>query len=198
MALTIAAAVALILLLFSLDSLFNAPPLAVNPELNAEDYADLVEKHRLEYSIWAIHELRAHFEWNLRSTKYLFWISVLVTLSGIAFAFWQFAKASQFDAVQREHDEVQVKTEMASLSFKSRSIASLVLFVSIIYLLVYVTFIYPIQFTEPPNQPVAEPPDTPPETVDPQPPLPPQNQPVAEPPDTPPETVDPQVPIPVE
>lgn len=82
---------------------------------------------------------------ELRSTKFLFWLSTLVSVSGIVFSFWQFAKADEYDKRASEADEVSLKNAVAEFSFKSRSIASFILLLSLIYLFVYVKFLYPIQ-----------------------------------------------------
>jgi hypothetical protein len=125
----------------------TAPP-AVPADLLLSDHAEAEQHQRHAYAIWTMDFQRDAFEWNLRSTRYLFWLSVVVSVSGIAFAFWQFVRAEQFDRARTEADEMEVKTQMASLSFKARSMAALVLFVSIVYLTLYAVFVYPIQIID--------------------------------------------------
>lgn len=110
-----------------------------------DDVSVFLEHYQAEYIVWAMKEQVQHHEWNLRSTKFLFWLSTLVSISGIVFAFWQFAKADDFERKASHTDEVSVKNAVAEFSFKSRSIASFILLISIIYLFVYVMFLYPIQ-----------------------------------------------------
>lgn len=143
--LSILAGALAVLGLAQLDWIFLRPPPPVLPaDLSLADHA-LAEQHRRHaYAIWTMDLQRDAFEWNLRSTRYLFWLSVLVSVSGIAFAFWQFVRAEQFDRARAEADEMEVKTQMASLSFKARSMAALVLFVSIAYLTLYAVYVYPV------------------------------------------------------
>jgi hypothetical protein len=124
-------------------------PMTVEYDLTQKQYYDKFYNAKAEYEIWTLSSKIKSFEWNLRSTKYLFWLSMLVSLSGVVFAFWQFAQASRFDRAQGEHDELAFKSLMANLSFKSRSVASLVLFVSIAYLMIYTAFVYPIRIVPP-------------------------------------------------
>lgn len=149
-AVSIAVAVLLLLLLFQLDLLQNQPDFEIDKDIPLADYEDLFNRHAFEYSIWTLEQARTNFQWSVRSAQYIFWISMIISLSGICFAFWQFAQASQFDRVQVERDEFEVKTELASLSFKTRSVATFVLMVSLIYLLIYVKFLYGVQVVEGP------------------------------------------------
>ena len=145
-ALSIVAVVALVLGTFLVDrALFTEPPFVVDGDLSIEEYESLFIKQRFEYAIWTLENNRRHFEWNLRSTKYIFWLSLFISISGISFAFWQFAQAAQFDRQSSEADEVTVKTQMATMSFRTRSVASLVLMISVVYLMIYVAFLYPIR-----------------------------------------------------
>lgn len=149
-ALSIVSVVALLLAIFVFDqTFFSEPSLSVDHERSIDDYQALFIKERFEYAIWTLDENRRNFEWSLRSTKYIFWLSMFISISGISFAFWQFAQASQFDRVASEADELTVKTQMATMSFRTRSVASLVMMVSIVYLMIYVAFLYPI--TNAPN-----------------------------------------------
>lgn len=145
-ALSILVVFVLILATILLDSrIFAVAPFEPDAARSVADYDDLYVKARYEYALWALEERRLHFDWNLRSTKYIFWVSMVVSISGVCFSFWQFAQAAQFDRLQREVEEVAFKSQMASLSFRTRSVASLVLLVSIIYLMIYVAFLYPIR-----------------------------------------------------
>jgi hypothetical protein len=144
-ALSILLALILILSLVEFDSIADRSDFLVRDNLTEDQYHSKFYKSKAEYQIWT-HSLAVRaFEWNLRSTKYLFWVSMVVSLSGVAFAFWQFAQANRYDREQGQHDELAFKTHMASLSFKSRSVASLILFVSIAYLLIYAHFLYPVR-----------------------------------------------------
>ena len=96
------------------------------------------------FQIWQYSLNQRVFEWNLSSGKIIFWISMAITVSGLAFCCWQFWDASSI-ARQSEDAEIQVKTEAFSLALKSKSIGVLVLFVSIVYLAIYAKLIYPIE-----------------------------------------------------
>ncbi|MFT3687798.1 hypothetical protein [Paenirhodobacter sp.] len=139
-------AFALIFVLFLSDSIFtNESTLGDKSIEDFNDISNYLEHYKAEYIVWAMGEQVQHHEWNLRSTKFLFWLSTLVSVSGIAFSFWQFTKADEYDKRASEADEVTLKNSVAELSFKSRSIASFILSLSLIYLFVYVKFLYPIQ-----------------------------------------------------
>lgn len=120
-------------------------PVPLADDLSLQGQWEAEQRRRYEHIIWMMDNQRDVFEWSLRSSRYLFWLSVVVSVSGIAFAFWQFVRAEQFDRARAEADEMEIKTQMASLSFKARSMAALVLFVSIAYLMIYAVFVYPIQ-----------------------------------------------------
>ena len=96
------------------------------------------------YKSWSLHENIRIFEWHSRSTKIIFYISMLVSVSGICLSFWQFLQADVSEQRAEHADELEIKNQFLSLAFKSRSIASLLLFMSIGYLLIYVTFVYEI------------------------------------------------------
>lgn len=166
-ALSIAAAVLLVLALFWLDMRQDAPFFTPKPDLSLAEYEDLFSRHAFEYSIWTLEQAKRNFQWSLRSAQYIFWISMLISVSGICFAFWQFAQASQFDRASAERDEVTVRTELASMSFKTRPVATFVLLISLLYLLIYVGFLYGVDVVEGPlrERPGVEPAPTPPDQI---------------------------------
>jgi Trk-type K+ transport system membrane component len=137
---------AIILLLVILDHwIFHDPGLPTPAEGSSlED--DQVQTARLHeaYQQWTYLERQRSFGWQARSTKVIFWISVLVALSGVGFSFWQFVAATKEAERALEEHQLEIRTELISLAFKSRSIAALVLFMSVAYLLVYALLIYPI------------------------------------------------------
>ncbi|RMH17507.1 MAG: hypothetical protein D6696_15585 [Acidobacteria bacterium] len=159
-ALKIAASVLFIvvalLLLAALDGwLFDQEVQVLVPDDQAID-RDAVDQGRLHtaltkerYLQWLYHENQQVYSWQRRSTKILFWVSMLVSIGGLAMAFWQFALAASEaeGAVRLEtttDQEISIKTNLASLAIRTRSIAALVMFMSLAYLFVYVFFVYPI------------------------------------------------------
>lgn len=145
LALSVILAMGLIFVLIQFDTtVFDKDRMA---DVEVTTAVDDLQIHYAEYAIWTLKFRESTFEWNLRSTKIIFWVSIIVSMSGMMFAFWQFLDAGNKDQRAAEADELEVKTQMASIAFKSRSLASLVLFVSIAYLLIYVTFVYPIKST---------------------------------------------------
>ncbi len=134
----------LILIIVITDEL-SSPVLVVAEHENIEEYRLDTQKKQELYKQWTLFENQKHFTWNLRSTKIIFWVSMLTTMSGIAFAFWQFAEASIEERSAGLQDELELKTQLISLAFKTRSVAALVLFVSLAYLLIYVIFVYPMR-----------------------------------------------------
>ena len=149
-AISVLLTIAVVLGLYYLDQRQERGAFTPNEALSMAEYEIVRDRHRREYAIWTTENLRRVYEWDLRSAKYIFWISAFISLSGIAFAFWQFAQASSIDREMTQHDELEIKTQLASLSFKSRSIASLVLFVSVAYMLIFTIFLHGVEITEDP------------------------------------------------
>jgi hypothetical protein len=143
--LSIVLAAAALFALYWIDATQTSRPFEIREDLSLADYEMRFRRTAFEFSIWTLEQGRANFEWSQRSTRYIFWVSMLITVSGIAFAFWQFARASQFDRESAERDEVELKTQLASLSFKTRSVATLVLVVSLGYLGLYVGFLHGVE-----------------------------------------------------
>ncbi|WP_138465441.1 hypothetical protein [Poseidonocella sp. HB161398] len=124
----------------------NAPgPFELDPARTIEDYSADYERARFAFSIWTLSETRRVYDWNSRASQYLFWVSMLVSVSGVAFAFWQFSQASRFLQRIGERDEVEFRNQMVSISVKTGSMATLVLVISIAYLLIYVQFVYEVK-----------------------------------------------------
>ena len=103
------------------------------------------KKYSQLYSQWTMQENIRVFEWHLRSTKILFGTSILIAIMGMGFSFWQFHEAAESQRISREVEEIEIKTQMISLALKSRSMASLLLFVSIVYIISYSIFVYPLK-----------------------------------------------------
>uniref|UniRef100_UPI0040570DEF hypothetical protein n=1 Tax=Candidatus Electronema sp. TaxID=2698783 RepID=UPI0040570DEF len=119
-------------------------------ELQANDHS--IETYQLEtskaielYNQWVVNNNRRIFEWQARSTKIIFYVSILMTITGMSFAFWQFIEASHSEKIATEEDQLEVKTQLVSLAFKSRSLATFMMFISLAYMLIYVTVIYPVK-----------------------------------------------------
>jgi hypothetical protein len=141
----LAVLVMLLLLLFVDESFLSDPDIEVgsDTELAAEqiETGKAVEK----YNQWTLSENRRIFDWHSRSTKILFWTSILITITGMAFSFWQFVEASHSEESARKTEQLEVKTQLVSLAFKSRSLATFMMFISLAYLLIYVTMVYPVR-----------------------------------------------------
>ena len=146
---TVIAITFIFLVLFSLliieEYLLSIPNFETNSEKDLSSYKTDTEISVQLYNQWSINENRRVFEWHARSTKVLFWVSIFITVTGISFAFWQFVEASQKDEKATKADSLELKTALISLGFKSRSLATFMMFISIAYLLIYVTLVYPIQ-----------------------------------------------------
>lgn len=142
---SILAIIVVVMALFVMDEHYWSEGVVVSEDKDFNEYVIESKKHYEVYRQWAIEENRQVFEWQLRSTKIVFWISVLVSISGIVFAFWQFVEAAQIEKSTRDVSEIEVKTQIASMTFKSKSFAALVMALSIVYLLIYVNFVYPIK-----------------------------------------------------
>lgn len=146
-AMSILGVVLSVLVLFLIDEyVFQKHTLDPSKDIPlAECKKDKAKAHEM-YSVWVFQQHQRQFDWHTRSTKIIFWVSMLVAISGISFAFWQFVEASREEKKALETEELELKTKLVSLVFKSRSIAALVMFMSIAYLLIYVILIYPIRY----------------------------------------------------
>lgn len=144
---SIAVVFLLIFLLVRIDQSFFAGA-SLYGSLPKEEFSglDLGARAVFEYQLWVLEHSREAFEWQLRSSKYLFWVSVSVAISGICFAFWQFVRADDFSRYSEEADSVDMQTAFAKISFRARSMAAFVMLMSIVYLLVYVLVVYQIEY----------------------------------------------------
>jgi len=95
------------------------------------------------YKIWIFSLNQRVFEWSLLSGKMIFWLSVMVTASGLVLSFWQFWEASNVIR-QSEEGELRLSSEGFSVAFKFKSIGAVILLLSVAYLSIYAKFIYPI------------------------------------------------------
>ncbi len=86
------------------------------------------------YRVFVLQQHQRAFECNARSTKVILWVSMVVAISSISFASWQFVQASQKETKGLEAEELELKTQRVSIAFKSRSLAALVMSMSVVYL----------------------------------------------------------------
>ena len=134
--------------LFVLDEfVFQRDGIEISTDIDLTTYRISTAKSYEIYRQWTISENQRVFDWHLRSTKIIFWVSILVSIIGISFSFWQFSEASRDAQKAAESDEMEIKTQLISLAFKSRSIAASIMFISVAYLLIYVVLVYPIRHT---------------------------------------------------
>ena len=139
-------------ILFSLISLFILDEFVFqknghlpHPKIDLDEYRISTAKSYEIYRQWTISENKRIFDWHLRSTKIIFWVSILVAIIGFGFSFWQFVEASNHVQKATDTEQMKLKTKLISLAFKSRSIAALIMFISVAYLLIYVILVYPIR-----------------------------------------------------
>ena len=117
--------------------------------------SDITECNKL-FRIWSYSLNQRIFEWSLFSGRMIFWLSALVTVSGLAFSFWQFWEAFSMTR-KSESSEFHFSPERLAMAVKVKSIGALVLLLSIAYLAIYAEFIYPIDMIEIPlSQPNIE------------------------------------------
>jgi len=146
LAATFAAILVVLLLVFFLDDkVFENQSDQIDPSLTWTEQVEQFRSVRLEYDAWALAERKRHFTWNLRSTKFIFWLSVMVSVSGLAFSFWQFSQAAALDRAQTGEDDISVKTGLIELSLKTKRFATVVLLFSLMYLMIYVIYLYPVR-----------------------------------------------------
>lgn len=139
------ALITLVMSLVAISALFYDPGVIDTSGNDLTYFIEDSQKHLEAYKAWSTVHNVSIFSWQLFSTKVLFWLSIVVSMCGIVFSVWQFFEASDAQRRSEHADELEIKTEMISLAFKSRSIASLLLFVSIGYLTLYSIFVYPIE-----------------------------------------------------
>ena len=148
-ALSVVVATLFVLSLSLVDGWLQSASTGLEPSLEGSLAKDQLETHRKYelYTQWTYQQNQRVYSWHAFSTKVIFWLSMFIAVSGVGFAFWQFVSASEEAREAASADELEIKTQLASLAFKSRSIAALVLFVSIAYMLIYTLWIYPIKET---------------------------------------------------
>lgn len=122
----------------------------VGEPIGAASCPKTVSNCRKLFDIWSMSMNQRVFEWGLFSTKVLFWISMTVSMSGIAFSFLQFSLSLE-STRESSSDEMSLATGMFSFMLRSRTMASLVMFSSIAYLVIYVVFVYPVKVVEIPT-----------------------------------------------
>jgi hypothetical protein len=137
---------ALLCLILLDEALLQRHSVEIEPEVELSQYVANTDKSYEAYKQWTLDQTVRAFDWHARSTKIIFWISMLVGISGICFSFWQFVEASREERRAINADEIELKMQFISLAFKSRSIAALMMFVSLAYLLIYVTLVYPVRY----------------------------------------------------
>ena len=99
------------------------------------------------YKIWIFSLNQRVFEWSLLSGKMIFWLSAMVTVSGLVLSFWQFWEASNVTR-KSETGELHLTSEVFSIAFKFKSMGAMLLLVSVVYLAIYAKFIYPIEIVD--------------------------------------------------
>lgn len=121
--------------------------------------ADKLQAERLRtefsherYRQWAYYDYQQSYSWQNWSTRIIFWVSMLITLTGLGLSSLQFITASNEarGALQLDkgsEQELQISSQLISLAFKTRSIAAFIMFMSLVYLVIYVLFLHPIAMT---------------------------------------------------
>lgn len=155
-----------LLLLFSIivEIWIKTPEIDDNKTLT--QYREETAKSWEIYVRWTHEFHQSTYRWQALSTKIIFWISILVPISGIVFSFWQFVEATKevrhFREIGNKKDRTKAsnaqrddknggqfdyfsfQNQIMSIAFKTRSVASLIMFISVAYLIIYGTLIYPI------------------------------------------------------
>jgi hypothetical protein len=102
------------------------------------------QKDLLEYNVDV-------FRWQGFSTKVMFWIVILLTLSGLAFAGIQFWLTFRHYDSRKEREapkmDAEAKVSASGLEFKTPVLGVTVLFISMAFLFLYMRYVYPIEET---------------------------------------------------
>jgi len=136
-----------LVMLAAFDSwIFREPGLPASPATSSlNDVREQTTRMYEAHDQWRLSYIQRTYEWQARSTKVIFWLSMLISVSGVGLSFWQFVASAKEAANAAQENEMEIKSKLISLAFKSRSIAALVLFVSMAYLALYTALIYPIK-----------------------------------------------------
>lgn len=102
------------------------------------------QKDLLEYNVDVFH-------WQGFSTKIMFWIVILLTLSGLGFAGIQFWLTFRYYDPRKQPDapkmDAEAKMSADGIEFKTPVLGVTVLFISMAFLFLYMKYVYPIEET---------------------------------------------------
>jgi hypothetical protein len=135
----------ILLLVWTDERTFLTPSLTQSAPTATENAQAETVVIRERYKQWAAQHTVAIHAWHIRSTKIIFWVSILVSAFGIGFSFWQFIEAGKAESSASHQDQLELKTQLVTLAFKSRSLATFMMFCSLAYLMIYITLVYPIR-----------------------------------------------------
>ncbi len=128
----------------------------LNPELNRQ-IDSVMKVHRLrydtEYIMQFIDEIEYRkndlayredvFKWQFSTSKWFFYLVMLIVLSGLIFSSWHFIKT-----LKGSTSEIDLTASMTELKIKTSLIGLVILIVSIVFLFLYLKFVYPINIVE--------------------------------------------------
>lgn len=97
-----------------------------------------------DYNIWSIDHVKTVFRWELFNSESLFFLVILITLSGIILSYAQF-----HDNNKDEQKSTTIKISKDGVEISSSIIGIIILIVSLIFLYIYLIYIYPIEFLDP-------------------------------------------------
>ncbi|MBZ0202493.1 MAG: hypothetical protein K8I03_05705 [Ignavibacteria bacterium] len=131
-------------------------PDTLNPVLNKQ-IDSVMKVYRLrydtEYFMQYISEIKYRkndleyredvFKWQFSTSKWIFYLVMLIVLSGLIFSSWHFIKT-----LKGATSEIDLTASMTELKIKTSLIGLVILIVSIVFLFLYLKFVYPINVVE--------------------------------------------------
>ncbi len=133
-----------------------------NPNVDSEVLQKAFEKQELQHRIAADAYNQRVYEWQLFNSKIIFWLVVLLVLSGVTLSGFQFYKdhiaqvkfheltdkmtrATDSGQPQNKNDSMTIEASLQGLKFNSNIIGMMILIISFLFFFAYLKFVYPIQ-----------------------------------------------------
>ena len=131
-----------------MDLALPEPPAAqAQNAATSEDYQQALRSYYAYRKAGYDHRLRV-FEWQLRATKIIFFVVLLLVFVGIYFAAVQFhrgAAASRRAEAGAEEEMTEVDLSVKGVKVRSPVLGVIILVISLAFFYLYLVYVYPIQ-----------------------------------------------------
>lgn len=127
----------------------NAPRTSLRDSPYLNQSSDSLKKAYETYLIFEMKNNQANFEWNLKSTKIIFWMVIFLVFSGILFSGVQFYKATLEKKIRsKSPDQNQLNTEIEAnlkgIKISTPILGVIILVISLAFFYLYLIYVYPI------------------------------------------------------